>query len=321
VLQRFGSSCELDLHFHTVRPDGVFTVDRAGGLTFHRLPAPERHELDRLVQEITAAVKRLLVRRGLWEDDGDGGQPAEDAGDEPMADLFAASVQNRLGTGPRPGGRLRRIRSAAPRPPRDGIKTRVAGFDLHVSSRIGKKRRDRREQLLRYLLRPPLSTDRLSLENDGTVLLALKTPWSDGTTYLRLTPVELLARLATLVCRPRTNQVLYTGVWSAHHRWRRAVTALGRNDDEDILQRGAEDATPPGTTAPLRPNPTWAELMRRGLQVDPLQCPSCGDRLAHVANILDRDTIRRILRHLGLRADPPDFAPARTPHPALALGA
>jgi hypothetical protein len=140
VLQRFGSSCELNLHFHTVRPDGVFTVDRAGGLTFHRLPGPERHELDRLVQEITAAVKRLLVRRGLWEDDGDGGQPTEDAGDEPMADLFAASVQNRLGTGPRPGGRLRRIRSAAPRPPRDGIKTRVAGFDLHVSSRIGKKR-------------------------------------------------------------------------------------------------------------------------------------------------------------------------------------
>jgi hypothetical protein len=61
--------------------------------------------------------------------------------------------------------------------------------------------------------------------------------------------------------------------------------------------------------------------MRRGLQVDPLQCPSCGGRLAHVANILDRDTIRRILRHLGLRADLPDFAPARTPHPTLALGA
>jgi len=83
VLQRFGSSCELNLHFHTVRPDGVFTVDRAGDVTFHRLPAPERHELDHLVQVITAAVKRLLVRRGLWEDDGDGGQPTEDAVDEP----------------------------------------------------------------------------------------------------------------------------------------------------------------------------------------------------------------------------------------------
>jgi hypothetical protein len=49
--------------------------------------------------------------------------------------------------------------------------------------------------------------------------------------------------------------------------------------------------------------------MRRGLQVDPLQCPSCGDCLAHRTNILERDAIRRILRHLGLRAEPRD--PAR----------
>jgi len=123
-------------------------------------------------------------------------------------------------------------------------------------------------------------------------------PVVDGTTHLRLTPVELLARLATLVCRPRTNRVLYTGVWSAHHRWRRAVIALRRDDDEDAAtpHQGAE----PPASAPPSPNPTWAELMRRGLQVDPLQCPSCGGRVAHVANILDRDTIRRILRHLGL---------------------
>jgi len=51
--------------------------------------------------------------------------------------------------------------------------------------------------------------------------------------------------------------------------------------------------------------------MQRGLQIDSLECPNCGGRFAHIANVIARKPIRRILGHLGLRTEPPDLAPAR----------
>jgi hypothetical protein len=60
-------------------------------------------------------------------------------------------------------------------------------------------------------------------------------------------------------------------------------------------------------------NRTWAELMRRGLEIDVLQCPHCGGRMRFVAAILRSSAVRRILRHLGLPADQVELAPARAP--------
>jgi hypothetical protein len=50
--------------------------------------------------------------------------------------------------------------------------------------------------------------------------------------------------------------------------------------------------------------------MRRGLELNVLECPNCGGRMRFVAAILTTSAIRRILRHLGLRADPVELAPA-----------
>ena len=60
-------------------------------------------------------------------------------------------------------------------------------------------------------------------------------------------------------------------------------------------------------------NRTWAELMRRGLDIDVLECPDCGGRLRFVAAIMLSSAIRRILRRLGLRSEPVELAPARAP--------
>jgi len=69
--------------------------------------------------------------------------------------------------------------------------------------------------LARYLLRPPLSDDRLTLRDDGKVALALKTPWRDGTVALVMTPEQLVARLhllavaRNLTSDDATGQMLY----------------------------------------------------------------------------------------------------------------
>ena len=52
--------------------------------------------------------------------------------------------------------------------------------------------------------------------------------------------------------------------------------------------------------------------MRRGLDIDVLECPACGGRLRFVAAIMLSSAIRRILRHLGLRSDPVELEPKQT---------
>ena len=131
-------------------------------------------------------------------------------------------------------------------------------------------------------------------------MLKLKTRWADGTTHLRLSPQQLLERLAALIPRPRTNQLLYHGVFAANAKWRaRIVPGPPRTHGEPA---------PPAS----RPNHTWADLMWRGLDIDSL-CPRrCGQgRLTFIACIDQPSVIRK--KHLGLPAEPVAPAPARGP--------
>jgi hypothetical protein len=322
AVQRFGSSCELNPHFHMIGIDGLYVPNRDGGLSFRGVAAPTTEEVEALCEKVSAGVKRELVARGVWEDDDEGGQPADDLDPPVMADVFAASVQGRSAAGERAGRSLRREKGASPRPVVEATKGRVGGFDLHAGVVIGRKRRDRREQLFRYVLRPPLAADRLALTAEGDVLLKLKRPWRDGTTALRLTPVELIARLAALVCKPYTNQVIYTGVLAPNAGWRSMIVPGPRPPQvhgqvDDPVH--AESAAAPGTPTPSRArrsNPNWATLMKRGLDLDVLACPTCGGRFRFVACIMSRDALRRILRHLGLRPEPFEAVPARPLAPA-----
>ena len=77
---------------------------------------------------------------------------------------------------------------------------------------IGARDSAGRERLCRYLLRPPLSDERLTRLDDGRVELALKTPWRDGTIALRFTPEQFVARLAALIPGPGKNLIRYPPV-------------------------------------------------------------------------------------------------------------
>ena len=169
------------------------------------------------------------------------------------------------------------------------------------------KNRPKLERLCRYLLRPPVAQDRLSSAPDGSVLVRLKTPWRDGTSHIALQPLELLEKLAALVPRPYVNLIVYHGVLAPNAKWRREVVGCGRAH----VEREPSTSTPRKGTSSY--NRTWAELLRRGLDIDVLQCPNCGGRLRFVAAIMMSSAIRRILRHLGLPSDPVELAPARAP--------
>ena len=78
-------------------------------------------------------------------------------------------------------------------------------------------------------------------------------------------------------------------------------------------QGGQEHARATSKKVAASYNRTWAELMRRGLDIDVLECPDCGGRLRLVAAIMLSTAVRQILRHLGLPSDLVELAPARAP--------
>ncbi len=48
------------------------------------------------------------------------------------------------------------------------------------------------QRVMRYCLRPPLSHQRLERLPDGRIRLALKPPWSDGTSHMIFEPLEFI---------------------------------------------------------------------------------------------------------------------------------
>ena len=137
-------------------------------------------------------------------------------------------------------------------------------------------------QVCRYTLRPPVAQDRLRLTADGQVQLALKRPWSDGTTHLVFDPVELLERLAVLTPRPRINLIPYHGGLAPRAAWRSLVVSRTEAAGPGGNERKVTDTSPElsdGKGAPpcRAGSPRWADLMRRTSGFDVLACPSCAD--------------------------------------------
>ena len=103
----------VNLHFHTLVLDGVFSEGDARTLEFHPAPAPSDAEVAAALATVRQRVRRLLVRRGLEPGD-DATGPADRLADESpvLAGIVGASVQGRVALGPRAGARVRRLGDA-----------------------------------------------------------------------------------------------------------------------------------------------------------------------------------------------------------------
>jgi len=61
------------------------------------------------------------------------------------------------------------------------------------------------ERLIRYTARGAVSLARLAYDTNGDLVYTFTHPWSDGTTGIRLSPLELVEKLAALVPLPRVH--------------------------------------------------------------------------------------------------------------------
>lgn len=220
----------------------------------------------------------------------------------PLRSLQAASCTYRIAFGPRAGQKVLALRTVAGR----GEKTTPArcaeahGFSLHAGVRLGAGQRKQLERLCRYITRPAIANERLKRDGAGDVVLQLKSAWRDGTTHIKMSPLEFMQRLAALVPRPRLHLIRFHGVLAPNARLRAAIVP-------GPPESGPADEDAHGT--PARMN--WARLLKRVFAIDVEHCPQCGGALKIIAAIEEPAVIVRILTHLGLPARAPPRSPAR----------
>jgi hypothetical protein len=167
---------------------------------------------------------------------------------------------------------------------------------------LKRSQREKLERLARYVSRPPVSVERLTLTAQSQVRYGLKTPYRDGTTEIVLEPVDFLARLAALVPPPRVHLTRYHGVFAPHAALRAAITPAGRGPKA----RGRTTALE--QPASQHVSMTWARRLKRVFAIDIEQCVRCGGRVLGVASIEDPELIECILAHRRERGE--DAAPA-----------
>ena len=135
VIQRFGGALNLNVHVHSLLPDGVFVRDgERGRVRFAKVPTPTTEEVERLVETVAARVTRWLARRGFGEEE----HPVEDDPGDAGLLLQAASAAGRAALGKRAGRRAQRIRTVAGRvvrlPPRCAA---LDGYNVHAGVVVG----------------------------------------------------------------------------------------------------------------------------------------------------------------------------------------
>src|SRR3989442_7660579 len=312
-IQRFGSALNVNLHFHCVFLEGVYCYPTEPTLKprFVTSEPPTDTDIADVVQKISHRVIRKLRSLGYLEAGGDaavatGYDPlVEDA--PALARTLAASVQQRIAFGERAGQKVRRIGSGfgyegeVPRLTGPQCAS-VQGFSLHAHTPIPAHRRDQLECLIRYTARGAVSLERLEQDANGDLVSTFTHPWSDGTTGMRLAPVELVEKLAALVPLPRVHLVRYGGCLAPHSHLRGASRPTPRQQGLD-----GEEAWP---TAPRW---SWARLLQRVFGFEMAHCPFCHQgTLRIIAVITQGEVIGKILHHLKLAVDPPPITPVRS---------
>jgi hypothetical protein len=163
------------------------------------------------------------------------------------------------------------------------------GFSVHVGPAILPDDKTALKHLARYCTRAPLRLDALEETAQGVVVRTPPDPRT-GQTQLILDPLALIHRLGQQIPAPHQHLVRYYGYYANRSRGARAARGQAPvHGSVDVK----DDA--PNLRARRR---SWARLLRRIFEVDPLLCPKCQSQMKIVSVLTDPPVVDRILRHL-----------------------
>jgi len=180
---------------------------------------------------------------------------------------------------------------------------RHSGFSVH--SKVRAKTREEAERVGKYMIRPLLSLQRLSLdEREGEVCYRYG---EDPEEAERMDYLEFIARVTSHIPDKGQVTVRYYGLYANAHRGK-----VRKSQPDKHLFIIVEEENP------RVPRRGWAEMIRKVFEVNPLTCPRCQGGIRIIAFLTDYAVVDRIIQHLKLTfaADKPP-PPHRVPQEFL----
>ena len=178
-----------------------------------------------------------------------------------------------------------------------------SGFGVHRGRSIECDDRPALERLAAYLLRPSFAASRLQYDpEEGRIEYRT----SKGL-HRTLDALDWIALVTSHIPNRGEQMSRYYGRYSNASRGKRRqactpATVQGISPASDC------DEHSPAECFSQQRRRSWARLLRKVYEIDPLQCPQCGHPLEIIALIEQGSVIRKILQHLD-RWEQPQRAP------------
>jgi hypothetical protein len=184
---------------------------------------------------------------------------------------------------------------------------RRSGFSVHSKPAPADPQDPAFFHRLRYMKRPAVALSRIAFDPDaGKVVYTADFNPMPGTDRIETDPLEFLAKGLMHVPDRNKRRVTGYGVYSNRALGERRKRA--RREEEGAGIGAAISAYEPETEADAfakRRRQSWAKLIQKIWEVNPMTCPRCGGAMKVVSVITDLTVIDRILRHLKAKSRAP----------------
>ena len=295
LIQRFGSALNLNIHFHMIFLDGVYAFNKKSEPDFVRVTKHKVEDIMQIVNKISVRIASYLLRAALIERDAENTYFTQDGLNHSENEDQSHSINYRIAVGPQKGKKVFALQTLPPmvnEKDNQELISNIGGFSLHAGVKVDAHRRDKLEHLCRYIARPPVSTERLSLTPQGNIRYELKTPYRNGTTHCIFHPLDFISKLAALVPTPRLNLTRYHGLFASHSE-NRSLCINQKNKDKKL---SLDDAR---TECEKNVAMKWAARLKRAFNIDIDICETCGGPAKVIACIDDPVVIKKILDHIN----------------------
>ncbi|WP_246261117.1 transposase [Alteromonas ponticola] len=231
--------------------------------------------------------------------------------EDSLLPLQASSVNYRIAVGKDAGKKVFILQTL---PAKDhynyGQLAKISGFSLHAGVFADADQPDKLERLSRYIARPAVSEQRLSLTTAGNVRCKLKTPYIEGTTHVFFSPIDFISKITALVPPPRLNLTRYYGVLAPNANVRAEITASQRGRNSPRLAEDLKDSGKPYHARSM----SWAQRLKRVFNIGITICEACeSNNVKIIACITQPAIINKILMHLDKNSFPITANTCRAP--------
>ena len=175
------------------------------------------------------------------------------------------------------------------------------GFSLDAKVKIQAWDHEGLERLIRYCARPTFASENLHW-NGPWLIYRLPKPCHTGKRFIQVNPIEFIDKIASLIPPARRHRHHYHGAFASNSPLRPCVTKAAIDNPSKHVPKPLQKTAQKTSKASF----TWAKLIARIYEVDPLLCP-CGNEMKIIKIVTDPTQIWRILNKISWPATTSEF--------------